>query len=425
MSYDLLKKSINSLEQEENIEIRYCNLHVQELYYSHKELFSKYSVNLNVDHEKKEHYIYAWRTKTLPHKYFYIGKGTGTRYDHIENEIREYEQGKKNNKRSEYYYHIKKIHGIEYVFLERDISDYEAVICELCYIHDYLKNGEYLLNSHYVPDDKLASWLKGEQCVLDNQRIIGSEIYNHYIADTVLEFDEVSTNYLKRTFLHKYFLEIENEEKAFEYKRFIQHYIENVGGKIYKSISTKTTSVIVFGGISVEKFVLLKKEGKMVYRVTDVIAYIKEQGFANFPEDNAYINPLFFYGITNEEYEVACYIRQLILKSNDKCYFRISKSLEGIISLGTGGYAIGYKITSRRKYVIIDKDFLIERGLSFIQGNKAENISALPGKEHVRFCFNVLTDLNILEHYFDRQHLSSLMSGSFERNNSDNYGYEF
>ena len=53
MSYNLLSKPINSLEQEEIIELRYCNLHVQELYYSHKELFTKYSVNLNVDHEKK------------------------------------------------------------------------------------------------------------------------------------------------------------------------------------------------------------------------------------------------------------------------------------------------------------------------------------------------------------------------------------
>lgn len=280
MKYNLLNKSIEALEQEEHIELKYCNLHVQELYYSHKELFSKYSVNLNADHEKKDHYVYAWRTKTCPHKYFYIGKGNRTRYTHIEKEIKEFECGNNNNQRSAYYYNIKKKYGIECIFLEQYISDYEACICELCYIHDYLKRGERLLNSHYVPVEHLASWLKGNYCSLQHQMIIDAELYNHYISDDVLEFDTISPNTLKRTFLHKYFLEIESEENAIEYKKLILEYVENIGGKIYSSISTKTTSVIVFGGISVEKFVKLKKEGKKIYRLVDVITYIREQGFS-------------------------------------------------------------------------------------------------------------------------------------------------
>lgn len=268
-----------SKEYNENlncINLNYCNSKVKTIYEKHKELFNHYYLNLDVDYIKKDHYIYAWRTKSHPHKYFYVGKGCKNRYKHIERELKDFETGKTDNKRSEYYSKIKQLHGIECVFLEENLSNYESVICELCYIHDFIAQGEFLFNSHYMPENKMASWLTSVFCSLSHQEIIDAELYNHYISDTPLSFDNITDECLAKTYFHEYYLD-DSEINSAYFEQLITNWINKNHGKLYKSISTKTKSIIVFGGISVEKFIKLQSEGKQIYCLTDVMDFINNK----------------------------------------------------------------------------------------------------------------------------------------------------
>ena len=118
---------------------------IEEIYKKHKwelEMFG--STPEHYDDNIRNHYIYAWYTKTEPKKYFYIGRGKGKRYNHI---LKDIEDLKKPRKEKGYHYKILQENlGIDYEFLYQNLTQKEAVILEAYVMLEFLKKKEPLLN---------------------------------------------------------------------------------------------------------------------------------------------------------------------------------------------------------------------------------------------------------------------------------------
>ena len=117
---------------------------IEEIYNKHKwdlDMFG--STPEHYDDLIRDSYIYAWFTKTSPKKYFYIGRGKGSRYNHILKDI----EAIKNGKRKGYHYKLLQENlGIDYEFLYENLTQKEAVILEAYTILNLLTKKEPLLN---------------------------------------------------------------------------------------------------------------------------------------------------------------------------------------------------------------------------------------------------------------------------------------
>ena len=84
------------------------------LYNKHKGNCERFLVSriFDTDTKVRRFYVYAWFAKMTPKSYFYVGKGTGKRYDHILADIKKYKDGK-NNFRFERYSKIQDKWGID------------------------------------------------------------------------------------------------------------------------------------------------------------------------------------------------------------------------------------------------------------------------------------------------------------------------
>ena len=75
----------------ENIDFEIIDLYdtikndeVKIMYDKYRGICEKYLTHIfNADTDETRYYVYAWYAKTNPKRYFYIGKGTRTRYRHI------------------------------------------------------------------------------------------------------------------------------------------------------------------------------------------------------------------------------------------------------------------------------------------------------------------------------------------------------
>ena len=93
--------------------------------------------------ENRKYYIYEWHTVTGI--IFYIGKGTGKRYNHILKEIEAFESNPKKYKGKNYKL-LKDTYGIEYSIIMDNLTECEALIMENYYIIKYLTEHQPLLN---------------------------------------------------------------------------------------------------------------------------------------------------------------------------------------------------------------------------------------------------------------------------------------
>lgn len=66
------------------------------LYNKHKGDCERFLVSriFDTDTKVRRFYVYAWFAEMTPKSYFYVGKGTGKRYDHILADIKKYKNGK-------------------------------------------------------------------------------------------------------------------------------------------------------------------------------------------------------------------------------------------------------------------------------------------------------------------------------------------
>lgn len=107
--------------------------------------------------DNRKYYVYEWHTTSG--KIFYVGKGTGKRYNHILKEIEVYENNPRKYKGSTYKL-LKDAYGIEYSIIMSDLTNCEALIMETYYIMKYLTERQPLLNTitPYVDEETEQFW---------------------------------------------------------------------------------------------------------------------------------------------------------------------------------------------------------------------------------------------------------------------------
>lgn len=93
--------------------------------------------------DNRKYYVYEWHTNKG--KVFYVGKGTGKRYDHILKEIADYENNPRKYKGKNYKL-LQDAYGIEYSIIMSELTECEALIMENYFIIKYLSERQPLLN---------------------------------------------------------------------------------------------------------------------------------------------------------------------------------------------------------------------------------------------------------------------------------------
>lgn len=107
--------------------------------------------------DNRKYYVYEWHTNTG--KIFYVGKGTGKRYDHILKEIAAYENDTRKYKGKNYKL-LQDAYGIEYSIIMSELTECEALIMENYFIIKYLSERQPLLNQviPYVDEELEQFW---------------------------------------------------------------------------------------------------------------------------------------------------------------------------------------------------------------------------------------------------------------------------
>ncbi len=247
-----------------------------------KQMYSKYKGRceaflqsvFSADKTQKNRYIYIWYAKTEPKRIFYVGKGTGSRYRHILHKIEAYKNGKK-NERFKRFSQIQDRWGIDYCIVIKGLSDYEALIYEQCLKLELIDNGEVLLNLEGIPYEDV----KGEISVTYKPKtepiIVKDEYYERYFDDySIPAFDKVTKDGLIRTHIYPYFVD-ETDNRIIADKELIIKWLENNKCKMYKTVSTKTKSVIVQGLLMYERYVDYRGKGISIYNAQEVLEFIK------------------------------------------------------------------------------------------------------------------------------------------------------
>lgn len=249
---------------------------VRVMYYKYKGRCEPFLQSISeADNVKNNCYIYAWFAKTIPKRYFYVGKGTDNRYKHILNKIKEYKNGKK-NERFKRFSEIQDKWGIDCEIVIKGLTDYEALIYEECLKLQFLDNGEVLLNVEGIPDDTLCGNWNSEHRGANNPMIVKEKYYERYFDDyTVPFFDNVTADNLLRTYIYPYFVDECNYDILSE-KEYIINWLRDNNAKIYKTVSAKTKSVIIQGQLLYDRYLDYRKKEIKIYNSKDVIDFIKQ-----------------------------------------------------------------------------------------------------------------------------------------------------
>ncbi len=250
---------------------------VRELYYEYKNECDEFFLNLpDYDATNKKYYIYAWYADTNPKKYFYVGKGTGTRYLHIKQEINKSKKGA-NNIRWERYAMIEDKTGIKHEFLLDQLTEYEALIYEQCVKLKMLDRGEVLLNIEGMPEDKLPEgWYGVERQDGDTPTLVKDPFYSHYLSDMREPyFDIVTEDDLMRVYIYPYFLDADNP-KVIRDKKEIMEWLDFLNANTYKTVSKKTKAIIIQGNLMFDTYIKYREQGKKIFSSYDVLAFFNE-----------------------------------------------------------------------------------------------------------------------------------------------------
>ncbi len=113
--------------------------------------------NFDESDDDRRFYVYEWHTNNG--HIFYIGKGTGKRYNHILKEIETFENNSRKYKGSAYKT-LKDTYGIGYSILMSELTKCEALIMENYYIIKQLCERKPLLNiiSPCLPEEVEEWW---------------------------------------------------------------------------------------------------------------------------------------------------------------------------------------------------------------------------------------------------------------------------
>ena len=107
--------------------------------------------------DNRAYYVYEWHTATGV--IFYVGKGTGNRYNHVLKEIEAFENNPQKYKGKNYKL-LKDTYGIEHSIIMEGLTECEALIMENYYIIKYLTERQPLLNqvTPCLDDDTEQFW---------------------------------------------------------------------------------------------------------------------------------------------------------------------------------------------------------------------------------------------------------------------------
>lgn len=266
---------------ERNNSLNLCNLkglspEVVRLYEQYRGECNRYFLDLpKFDPEDKKYYVYAWHTITKPKRYFYVGKGTGQRYQHIRREIKKDREGK-NNIRFERYSIIEEKHGIDFEILLDGLSEYEALIYEQCKKGEFLDAGEVLLNVEGMPDDKLPEgWYDPKKQEGRAPTLIKDPFYSRYLDDDKTPFfDEISEEGLSRVYLYPYFI-LQDDPDVIRDNNDILNWLEKHKHKVYKTVSKRTCSIIIQGNLMYDTYIRFRDQGKLIYSSKDILNFIR------------------------------------------------------------------------------------------------------------------------------------------------------
>ena len=211
--------------------------------------------------DNKKYYVYAWHTKSNPKMYFYVGKGTGNRYNHILREtdtVVEYKL-------------LQDKYGIDYEILLDGLSEKEALVYEFCVKKEMTDSGEVILDNEGIStqsiDDETKTLIERQK---PGARIEADLFIDRYLHHKYkLEFDSVKKDFLKITYFYPY--SFTDNLESIKKRELATSYILGIGGKINKSLTKKTQSVIIQGRLPEKKFISLKETGKKVYDIDRVL----------------------------------------------------------------------------------------------------------------------------------------------------------
>jgi len=109
---------------------------VRKLYVKYRDKFVFKVPDENDYGNERRFYVYEWFTKD-EEKIFYVGKGTGKRYNHILSDMK--------RSRGIYYKELQDNFGIDYRIVAKELTNLEAEIYEICWIHERTSQGEVLI----------------------------------------------------------------------------------------------------------------------------------------------------------------------------------------------------------------------------------------------------------------------------------------
>jgi hypothetical protein len=220
--------------------------------------------------EERRFYVYEWFTKD-ENKIFYVGKGTGTRYNHIISDMKRPVKGLR-------YEELQKNFGIDYRIVMDELTDTESQIFEVYWIYTRAKEGEVLLqyeHMYHTTDMKKHQ----ELCeVLKNRNFepkieISDYRKRYFNVRGEYNFDSVEIDYLLKT--HFLYSDWRAEPYITEEKNKITEYVEKWHGRVFSTLAKDVKSVIEFGAIDFDKYCNLKEKGLKIIHSLNVLNFIE------------------------------------------------------------------------------------------------------------------------------------------------------
>lgn len=222
--------------------------------------------------EEKKFYVYEWFVKESG-KIFYVGKGTGDRY--------------KSKDRNYMFKMIEYQFEIDVRIVKDGLSEHEAYVLEESLLVKYARDGEVLINTVTVADEGLFD--VQELSYFTTPYIMASRVYKHYFNMNDKNYDEIDPEKLqfsyipKRSYYGMYKLYLKNANEHMQNHYFepviedaiqkVSKSIEDTGGRVYKSKSTKVQCIIETTQTTYESYQVWKNEGYDVYHLIDVMKY--------------------------------------------------------------------------------------------------------------------------------------------------------
>lgn len=220
---------------------------------------------------EKNFYVYEWFTKDAG-KIFYVGKGTGSRYRHIIYDMK--------RPRGACYKELQDHFGIDYRFLAKDLTSYEAAIYELCMLVERTDQGEVLLQSANNPGvwDCFSFTHMRKAC---NGRdfipaIIVDPYERRYFGVEPPNFDPVDLSKLRVTFRSSG-AQIKPIPATLQEMEQLREMIVKAGGRVYSTVAKGTQAIVEFDMMYYDRFMDYKEKGLLVYHAFDVVRCLKDQ----------------------------------------------------------------------------------------------------------------------------------------------------